>query len=143
MLVPIAVNALLVFPLHKYIDWKVEDNLEKRDKRRKIRNDFIDLVFQLYMKACHIQRLVEQDFQMVSEQGFSNEIRKLYRFYKINCNILGEYSDSINIIYNNYCEARDVLSIIGQGQNEKRIRLKFLMDNIVNELQKTYYQLTD
>ncbi len=142
MLIPIAVNALLVFPLHKYIDWKVEDKLEKREKQRKIRNNFIDLVFQLYLKTCHIQRLVEQDFQIVSDQDFNNETRKLYRFYKINCNMLGEYSDSINIIYNNYCEALYVLSITEQGQAEKSIRLKLLVDNIVEELQKIYYQLT-
>ena len=74
MLIPILINAILVFPLHKYIDWKVEEKLEKKERQRKIENNLLDIVFRLFMKCSHIKRVITDEPQIVSSKEFNDEI---------------------------------------------------------------------
>lgn len=146
MLIPILVNAILVFPLHKYIDWKVEEKLEKKERQRKIENNLLDIVFRLFMKCSHIKRVIADEPQIVSSKEFNDEMRKLFRYFEINHNKLREYEGEIKSIYDNYFEILKLASNSSNDNNEEISRLdalQILIKKIMEKLQILYYKLTD
>lgn len=144
MLVPIFINAILVFPLHRYINWKVEEKIEKKEKQKKIKNNFEDIVFDLFMKSTHIQRVMGNDPQIILSQNYGDYIRKLFRYYKINSNILHEYAINIKRINDDYFEIENLLANSNDtDEGLMRVeRVHALIIDILKELQSMHYKLT-